>query len=259
MPVPPLFAQLAAHPLRWRLMTELAHGDLRVGELMELTGEQQSLISYHLAKLRGSGLVRTRRSSFDGRDVYYRLDLRRCEELLAACGPALHPGLMPTPGATAGPPSASPATSASPASSAGPSGEVLFLCTGNSARSQIAEALVNTRPALRLRAFSAGLRPKPLHPDAVRVMTEYGIDVAGQQSKHLSVFAGRPFSYVVTLCDRVREACPEYGRHPGYRHWSTRDPSASDQGEPGYPAFQSVAADLDERIRYFLAEAGPAQ
>jgi ArsR family transcriptional regulator, arsenate/arsenite/antimonite-responsive transcriptional repressor / arsenate reductase (thioredoxin) len=247
MPVPPLFARMAAHPLRWRLMSELAAGDLRVGELTAVTGEQQSLVSYHLARLRGSGLVRTRRSSFDGRDVYYRLDLARCEELLAACGTALHPGLRPGPQDRPGAVSEeSPGT--------GPdSGEVLFLCTGNSSRSQIAEAFVNARPAAKLRAFSAGTRPKPLHPDAVRVMTEYGIDLAGRQSKHLSVFAGRRFSYVVTLCDRVREACPEYRRHPGYRHWSTQDPSAGGSGETGYPAFRAVAADLDERVRCFLA------
>lgn len=252
--VPPLFASMAAHPLRWRLMRELASGDLRVGELTAVTGERQSLVSYHLAQLRGSGLVRSRRSSFDGRDVYYRLDLSRCGELLAACGPALHPGLRPEAPTTAATVTAATATGASPVA-ASESRDVLFLCTGNSARSQIAEAFVNARPATKLRAFSAGVRPKPLHPGAVLAMTEYGIDLAGQQSKHLSVFASHRFSYVVTLCDRVREACPQYRQHPGFRHWSTRDPSAADRGDDGDSAFQAVAADLDERVRFFLAAA----
>lgn len=242
---------MAAHPLRWRLMCELASGDLRVGELTAMTGERQNLISYHLAQLRRSGLVRSRRSSFDGRDVYYRLDLSRCGELLAACGPALHPGLRPVAPTTA---ATATATGAGPVATS-ESRDVLFLCTGNSARSQIAEAFVNAVPATKMRAFSAGVRPKPLHPGAVLAMTEYGIDLAGQRSKHLSVFADRRFSYVVTLCDRVREACPQYRRHPGFRHWSTQDPSAAGRGDDGGSAFRAVTADLDERVRFFLAAA----
>ena len=87
---------------------------------------------------------------------------------------------------------------------------MLFLCTGNSARSQMAEALCEQLSGGAVRAASAGSHPKPLHPNAVRVMRERGIDIAGRRSKHLDEFAGRRFDYVISLCDRVREVCPEF-------------------------------------------------
>src|ERR687885_2282506 len=92
---PPPFLRLAAHPLRWRLLSELAHSDRRVGELCRLAGRRQSLVSYHLRQLRDGGLVSMRRSAADGRDTYYVLDLARCRELLTSAGVSLHPGLAP--------------------------------------------------------------------------------------------------------------------------------------------------------------------
>src|SRR5262245_65516976 len=89
----PAFVRLAAHPLRWRLLTELADSDYRVRELVTLVGEPQNLVSYHLRLLRDGGLVTTTRSSFDGRDSYYHLDLDRCAEALIDLGAALHPAL----------------------------------------------------------------------------------------------------------------------------------------------------------------------
>src|SRR3954447_10702791 len=90
--LPPLLA-LAGHPLRWAILRELAHSDLRVRELTVAIDERQSLVSYHLRRLRSDGLVTSRRSSFDGRDAYYRVDLARCEALLSETGAALHPAL----------------------------------------------------------------------------------------------------------------------------------------------------------------------
>ena len=92
-PSPPPFVRLAAHPLRWKLLTSLADSDLRVRELVERIGEPQNLISYHLRLLRDGGLVSARRSSFDGRDSYYHLDLERCADALAETGTALHRAL----------------------------------------------------------------------------------------------------------------------------------------------------------------------
>src|SRR3954466_7105569 len=92
-PTPPRFLRLAGHPLRWRLLSELARSDQRVGELCELAGERQSLISYHRRQLREGGLVSARRSLADGRDTYYVLELARCGELLVSAGASLHPGL----------------------------------------------------------------------------------------------------------------------------------------------------------------------
>jgi ArsR family transcriptional regulator, arsenate/arsenite/antimonite-responsive transcriptional repressor / arsenate reductase (thioredoxin) len=125
---PPRFLRLAGHPLRWLLLSELARSDRRVGELCELAGRRQSLVSYHLRQLRDGGLVSLRRSAADGRDTYYVLDLVRCGELLASAGVALYPGLAPTTRAHVGRKRGSTLARA------------LFLCTGNSARSQMAEA-----------------------------------------------------------------------------------------------------------------------
>src|SRR5689334_5531146 len=95
--VPPEFLELAGHPLRWQLLRELAQSDRQVRELTALVGEPQSLVSYHLSRLRAGRLVSMRRSSADGRDAYYRIELARCGAMLAAAGGALHPGLALAP------------------------------------------------------------------------------------------------------------------------------------------------------------------
>jgi protein-tyrosine-phosphatase/DNA-binding transcriptional ArsR family regulator len=234
--VPPGFLRLAGHPLRWRLLTELARSDRQVRELTGLLGQPQNLVSYHLGQLRAGGLVSSRRSSADRRDAYYRVDLARCGELLTEAGQALHPGLALVPAA----PDRVRART-----------RVLFLCTGNSARSQMAEGLLGQLGGDAVEADSAGSHPKPLHPDAARVMREHGIDISGHRAKHLDTFAGQRFGYVISLCDRVREVCPEFPGHPQLIHWSIADPS-----EDGYPAFRRVAAELRTRIGFLLARIG---
>ena len=229
---PPRFLRLAGHPLRWQLLSELAHSDRRVGELCELAGRHQSLVSYHLRQLRDGGLVSVRRSAADGRDTYYVLDLARCGELLSGAGVALHPALAP---AT---PVGAPA-----------SADVLFLCTGNSSRSQMAEALCERLSDGAVRAVSAGSEPKPLHPHAVRVMRDRGIDISARRSKHLSEFADRHFDHVISLCDRVREVCPEFPGAPELIHWSIPDPAR----EGTLPAFERTAAELETRIGFLIA------
>jgi protein-tyrosine-phosphatase/DNA-binding transcriptional ArsR family regulator len=239
---PPAFLRLAGDPVRWRLLSELARSDRRVTELTSLVGQPQNALSYHLGRLRRGGLVSMRRSSADGRDSYYRIDLARCGQLLAATGAALHPGLG---GAT-------PAARRhrTPV-------RVLFLCTGSSARSQIAEALLAYAAGVRVEAASAGSHPKPLHPNAVRVMRTYGIDLTAARSKHLDEVAGRPFDYVITLCDKVREVCPELPGHPEPIHWSIPDPAAAGPGRASYPAFRAVAADLHSRIGFLTHAIAP--
>jgi protein-tyrosine-phosphatase/DNA-binding transcriptional ArsR family regulator len=232
---PPLFVQLAGHPLRWRLLAELANGDRRVRELTGLLGRPQNLVSYHLGRLRSAGLVSMRRSSADGRDSYYRLDLGRCSDALAGTGAALHPGLRLVP------PRAS--DRAAPTRTV----RVLFLCTGNSSRSQMAEALLVHLSHGAVFAASAGSRPKAIHPQAIRVMDARGLDLRGKRAKHLDEFTGQHFDYVVTVCDHVREVCPEFPDEPRLMHWSMPDPASE-----GDAAFDRIAAELEARIRFLL-------
>jgi protein-tyrosine-phosphatase len=235
----PEFMQLAGHPLRWQLLRELGRSDRMVHELTDVVGHPQNLVSYHLGKLRDARLVSARRSSADRRDTYYTIDLTRFGGLLTATGVALHPGLRLIPPVRG---SAGPEVTTT---------RVLFLCTGNSARSQMAEALARTHSDGAIEAHSAGSHPKPLHPNAVRVMQErYGIDLANQRSKHLSEFTQQGFDRVISLCDRVREVCPEFPGRPETIHWSIPDPAA---GPGDFPTFEQTAGELATRIRFLVA------
>jgi protein-tyrosine-phosphatase len=243
MTQPPEILGLLSDPLRWQLVVELGRSDRRVGELVRLVGKPQNLVSYHLAELRRAGIVSARRSSADGRDVYYQADLFRGRDLLGDAGRALHPGLSltPTPPDDVGPRRARP--------------RLLFLCTGNSGRSQIAEALVEHRSAGTVEARSAGSHPKPLHPNAVRVMAERGIDIAGRPTKSLTRFARSRFDRVITLCDKVREICPEFPGAPIAAHWSIADPAAvGANDEATYAAFEHVADEIESRVALLLAD-----
>ncbi|MFJ7213562.1 ArsR family transcriptional regulator [Amycolatopsis sp. NPDC098790] len=227
---PPPFVRLASDPLRWRLLRELARSDRRVRELVDAVGQPQNLVSYHLRKLRTAELVTARRSSFDGRDTYYHLDLRRCADALADVGAALHPALGVG------------AVDRKPAKP-----RVLFLCTGNSGRSPMAAALLRHRTGAD--AVSAGSHPKPLNPHAVRAMADYGITLTHEPT-HLDAMRRRRFHWVISLCDKVREVSPDFPGRPRMIHWSLPDPA---RDADGFPAFQRVAAELDTRIGFLIA------
>jgi ArsR family transcriptional regulator, arsenate/arsenite/antimonite-responsive transcriptional repressor / arsenate reductase (thioredoxin) len=237
---PPSFVRLASHPLRWRLLQELVRSDRAVRELTELVDEPQSLVSYHLRKLRNGGLVRARRSSADGRDSYHAIDLGACLEALQQAGGSLHPALSLVPASPAPP-------------STHRSRHVLFLCTGNSARSQIAEALLDHMSDGNVAAASAGSHPKPLHPNAVRVLKKRGIDIGSNRTKHLDGFLSERFDIVITLCDRVREVCPEFPSHPQLAHWSIQDPALEGSTDrASYPAFERTTSELETRIGFLV-------
>jgi len=200
-------------------------------------------VSYHLKQLRDQHLVTERRSSADGRDVYYSLDLDLLRTRYLATGAALHPALTIGDSAT---------TVDAPASHARPVTRVLFLCTHNSARSQMAEGILRHFGGGRVTAFSAGSQPAEVHPDAVRAMAAIGIDISQQQSKHLDTFADQSFDYIITVCDRVREVCPIYPSDPEQIHWSFADPAAVEDPVARERAFQQTAQQLVTRTHHLL-------
>lgn len=233
--------KVLAHDLRWRLVRHLAHSDHRVSELVDLVGEKQNLISYHLRQLRDSGLVVERRSSRDARDVYYSADIASIERALDKSAQDLHPGIQVGRREPAQRPSTKPAP------------KILFLCTGNSARSIMAEAILRQLARDEVDVRSAGSTPRGLNPMAISVLAELGIETAGLSSKPMEDLAHETFDYVITLCDIVREQCPDFPGGPDRIHWSLADPAAveGDRAEVR-KAFQSTAQELSTRIPAFL-------
>jgi len=241
------FLQLLAEPVRWQLLDELGRSDRRVGELCELVGKPQSLVSYHLRELRTGGLVTARQSAADGRDTYYQPNIGRCAELLSATGAALHPAVRLE--------RLDRLELEAPIARRGRKPRVLFLCTGNSARSQMAEALLEHRTHGAVAARSAGSHPKPLHPNAVRVMAERGIDISEHRSKHLDRFTRDRFDRVITLCDKVKEVCPDFPEQPTTAHWSMADPSAEGaDADANYAAFVRTADEIETRVGLLIAQ-----
>lgn len=133
-----------------------------------------------------------------------------------------------------------------------PGVSVLFLCTHNSARSQMAEGILrHLAPAVE--AASAGTEATRVHPLAIRAMAEQGFDISHQRSKPLSELAGETFDYVITVCDRARESCPILPGAPEQLHWSLPDPSVVEGDEATrLHAFRGAAIELLARIRLFV-------
>ena len=130
--------------------------------------------------------------------------------------------------------------------------KVLFLCTGNSCRSQMAEGLLRQRAVGRFEVASAGTRPAGLNPTAVRAMAEIGIDISYHKSKHVDSLAGREFSHVITVCDNAREACPAFPATTQSLHWSFDDPAAAQgSGEERMKVFTRVRDEIDKRVGAF--------
>lgn len=130
---------------------------------------------------------------------------------------------------------------------------VLFVCTGNSARSVMAEALLRRQGGADFEVFSAGTEPKGINPLTLRVLAESGIDPSFARSKSVTEFLGQPFDYVITVCDQARQSCPVFpGVHESL-HWGYEDPAAA-QGteEERLAVFRRVFIGLSERIRLFV-------
>lgn len=132
---------------------------------------------------------------------------------------------------------------------------VLFLCTHNSARSQMAEGLLRARGGGRFEAFSAGTEATLVRPDAIAVMAETGIDISGQESKTLDRYLGDSFDAVITVCDAANESCPVFLGATTRLHWSFPDPSqATGTGEERRQAYRQVRDAIDDRIQRELLD-----
>ena len=133
--------------------------------------------------------------------------------------------------------------------------KLLFVCTGNSARSQMAEGLLRHIAGDRFEAFSAGTRPTDIRPEAMRVMDEIGIDISGQYPKFVDKFIGQNFDYVVTVCDNANESCPLFPGRAERLHWSFQDPAAVQGSEiERLSAFRKIRDEIRARIGSFLQQ-----
>jgi protein-tyrosine-phosphatase len=243
---PPIILKLLADDVRWRIVMALARSDRGGRELAKLTRRPPNLISYHLKRLLKHKLVDEHRSAADGRSVYFSLRLDDMRQLLADSGETIHPAL----GGAASEPG--PQMQGRAAAKRQQPVRVLFLCTHNSARSQMAEGLLRHLGGADVEAFSAGTEPGSVRPEAIAVMKARGIDISKHYSKSVKDFAGQSFDYVVTVCDQAKESCPIFPGHPEQIHWSFDDPSAVTGAAARQAAFEKVAMGLTNRINFLL-------
>lgn len=222
--------KLLADDTRWRLLEALRFSDYQVGELVARLGMPQNLISYHLGLLRSSGLVQVHRSDADARAIYYGLDLGALQAAYQQIGVGLAlPGSAPA---------------------SGPVGCVLFLCTKNSARSQMAEGLLRHQSGGLVLVRSAGTQPASIHPLAIEAMREIGIDIGYQHAKGVEGIAELEISLVITVCDLAREECPPALRARPMWHWSIPDPVGA---RSELDAFRSARDQLRARVEGLAA------
>lgn len=136
-----------------------------------------------------------------------------------------------------------------------PKKRVLIVCTGNSARSQMAEGLLRHEAGNRFEIFSAGTEPGQLRLEAVQAMSELGIDISEHFSKPVSLFADREFDYVITVCDKAKEKCPVFSGNAERMHWPFDDPAAAPvEDEARLKAFRRIRDRIHARVMVFLGE-----
>ena len=134
--------------------------------------------------------------------------------------------------------------------------KVLILCTGNSARSQMAEGLLRHDAGPMFEVASAGVAPSHVRPEAIAVMKEIGIDISSHRSKSVEEFTGDEFDYVITVCDNANEQCPVFPGQTRRIHWSFTDPAAAEGDEPQrLSVFRKVRDEIRERLKEFVASA----
>jgi arsenate reductase len=217
------------HPARLEMLKTLARdGEAGCLEIMRGVPLAQSTVSEHLRVLKEAGLVHQRSPS--GRSAY-RIDrgaLVWLKQSVIALG--------------------EPVEEVSPVSK-----RVLFLCTGNSARSIIAEALLKDMGGPDFHVSSAGTDPRGIHPLTAKVLAMAGLDVSDSRSKHLSEFLEQQFDYVITVCDAAAERCPVFPGDPQRIHWSFADPAAVEGSEvEKLAAFQATLREMRNRLAPFI-------
>ncbi len=134
---------------------------------------------------------------------------------------------------------------------------VLIICTGNSARSQMAEGILRNMAGDRFEVFSAGVNPTQLRPEAVAVMREIGIDISGQRSKSVDEFVGQDFDYVITVCDSARETCPVFPGRAVRIHQAFEDPpapSSAVDADSMMDIFRRVRDEIGKWMKRFISE-----
>ena len=124
---------------------------------------------------------------------------------------------------------------------------VLILCTGNSCRSQMAEGVLRHYGGDRFEVFSAGTKPSKVNETAILLMSEIGIDISGQRSKHVSEFSGQRFDTIITVCDNAKESCPVFPGNSEKLHWSFPDPESLDQ-------FREVRDSIHAKFKQYAAD-----
>ncbi len=133
--------------------------------------------------------------------------------------------------------------------------KVLFVCTGNSCRSQMAEGMLRHYGNDKFEVFSAGLEPSYVHPLAIKTMAESGINITNQQSKTVTEFLGEDFSYVITVCDSAKELCPVFPGKYKAIHWSIEDPASAEGTEKErMKDFRRARQNILERINHFISD-----
>jgi len=242
---PPEFLKLLAHDIRWQLILALTEGDLRVNELVALLDEKMNLVSYHLKKLRDEQVVSMRRSESDGRDVYYSLNLQYLRNHYFQAGALLHPALGCQAEDTVDDKEELPVQNTQKV-------RILFLCTHNAARSQMAEGLMRYYGGDQVEVFSAGHSPTRVHSCAIDTMDKLGIDIRKQYAKSITEFERQLFDYVITVCDVAKEVCPSFDGDVQRLHWGFPNPLAIREGEARNKAFSDIADRLASRIQYLL-------
>jgi arsenate reductase len=130
---------------------------------------------------------------------------------------------------------------------------VIFVCTGNSARSQMAEAILRRDGGGSFEVMSAGVDPRGVHPLTIRALAKAGIDISGAESKPVSRFLGQHFDYVITVCDRARASCPVFPGGSATLHWGIEDPvEAVGSDAERLTAFEKALTEVSGRIRRFV-------